>query len=266
MTAPSPQHAPAQAASAQNAAASAHPGDGAARPAVVGHRGAALLSPENTLASFRRALDDGAQLLECDVHLSADGQLVVMHDKTIDRTADASSPLRSGAIAELTRAELDRVLLPEGQHIPSLAELLEMSTVPLFVEVKAEAAAEAVARMLTALPATAPAAASTVISFHPEALSTIRRDAPQIPVSYIVHRLDQAALDTATELGAAGVGPGIGGLSLAAADAVREAGLQLNPWTVNRPEQLDVALACRADAITTDDPAWLHGELDARSL
>src|SRR5690625_3933104 len=101
MTVPSSQNAP-----AQTAGASAGPGDRAARPAVVGHRGAALVSPENTLASFRRALDDGAQLLECDVHLSADGELVVMHDQTIDRTAEASSPLRSGAIAELTRAEL----------------------------------------------------------------------------------------------------------------------------------------------------------------
>ena len=214
MTVPSSQNAP-----AQTAGASAGPGDRAARPAVVGHRGAALVSPENTLASFRRALDDGAQLLECDVHLSADGELVVMHDQTIDRTAEASSPLRSGAIAELTRAELDRVILPEGQHIPSLTELLEMSRAPLFVEVKAEAAAEEVARVLTALPDTAPAAASTVISFHPEALSTIHRDAPQIPVSYLVHRLDQGALDTATELGATGIGPGIQGLSLAAAEA-----------------------------------------------
>lgn len=261
MTVPSSQNAP-----AQTAGASAGPGDRATRPAVVGHRGAALVSPENTLASFRRALDDGAQLLECDVHLSADGELVVMHDQTIDRTAEASSPLRSGAIAELTRAELDRVILPEGQHIPSLTELLEMSRAPLFVEVKAEAAAEEVARVLTALPDTAPAAASTVISFHPEALSTIHRDAPQIPVSYLVHRLDQGALDTAIELGATGIGPGIQGLSLAAAEAVREAGLQLNPWTVNRPEQLDIALACRVDTITTDDPAWLHGELDARGL
>ena len=66
MTVPSSQNAP-----AQTAGASAGPGDRAARPAVVGHRGAALVSPENTLASFRRALDDGAQLLECDVHLSA---------------------------------------------------------------------------------------------------------------------------------------------------------------------------------------------------
>src|SRR5699024_3969195 len=154
MTVPSSQNAP-----AQTAGASAGPGDRAARPAVVGRRGAALVSPGNTLASFRRALDDGAQLLECGVRRSGDGQLGVQHDQTNDRTDAASGPQRSAPIAELTRAELDRVILPEGQHIPSLTELLEMSRAPLFVEVKAEAAAEEVARVLTALPDTAPAAA-----------------------------------------------------------------------------------------------------------
>src|SRR5690625_7743936 len=111
MTVPSSQNAP-----AQTAGASAGPGDRAARPAVVGHRGAALVSPENTLASFRRALDDGAQLLECDVHLSADGELVVMHDQTIDRKAEASSELRSGALVEPLTSARGRVSLSEAPH------------------------------------------------------------------------------------------------------------------------------------------------------
>ena len=96
------------------------------RPAIVGHRGASAHAPENALLAFRRAIEDGAQLLECDVHLSADGQVVVMHDETIDRTAAEDSPLRTGAIGELTRAELDTVVLDEGERVPSLAELLEM--------------------------------------------------------------------------------------------------------------------------------------------
>ena len=133
------------------------------RPAIVGHRGASVHAPENTLAAFRRAIEDGAQLLECDVHLSADGHVVVMHDRTVDRTAAADSPLRSGAIGELTRAELDRVLLGEGERVPSLEQLLAMTTVPLFIEVKVATAAAAVAEHLQALPAGSPAAASTVI-------------------------------------------------------------------------------------------------------
>ena len=119
-----------------------------ARPVIVGHRGASAHAPENTLAAFRRAIEDGAQLLECDVHLSADGEVIVMHDETIDRTAAADSPLRSGAIGDLTRAELDTVVLEGGEHVPSLSALLEMTVVPLFIEVKAPAAAAAVAALL----------------------------------------------------------------------------------------------------------------------
>src|SRR5699024_4718547 len=96
------------------------------RPGIVGHRGASAHAPENTLAAFRRGLEDGAQLLECDVHLSADGEVVVMHDETIDRTAAADSPLRTGAIGELTRAQLDAVLLADGERAPAPAEPLEL--------------------------------------------------------------------------------------------------------------------------------------------
>lgn len=232
-------------------------------PLVVGHRGASAHAPENTLAAFRRAIEDGAQLLECDVHLSADGEVVVMHDETIDRTAAADSPLRTGAIGELTRAELDAVLLEAGEKVPSLTELLEITTVPVFIEVKVADAGEAVAALLAQLPEDSPARASTVISFHAEALEAIRRGSPETPVSYLVGQVTEESVQTALGLGAAGIGPAIDGLSLGAARAVHEAGLRLNPWTVNRPAQLAVALACDADTITTDDPAWLQRELHA---
>ncbi|MDN5821258.1 MAG: glycerophosphodiester phosphodiesterase [Brachybacterium sp.] len=233
------------------------------RPAIVGHRGASAHAPENTLAAFRRALEDGAQLLECDVHLSADGEVVVMHDETIDRTAAEDSPLRTGAIGDLARAELDTVLLADGERVPSLAELLEMTTAPVFIEVKVAAAAKAVAELLRRLPAGTPAADSTVISFHAEALAEIRR-ATDTPVSYLVEQIDEQAIATARELGAAGMGPSIDGLSLRAAQAVHEAGMTVNPWTVDTAAQLEVALACAVDTLTTDDPAWLQRELDVR--
>ncbi|MFC7376647.1 glycerophosphodiester phosphodiesterase [Brachybacterium sp. GCM10030268] len=232
------------------------------RPVVVGHRGAPVHAPENTLGGFRRAFEDGAQLLECDVHLSADGHVMVMHDESIDRTADPASLLRTGALGDLTRAELGRVLLADGERIPTLEELLEMTTVPVFIEVKVAPAAQAVAAILRDLPTGSPAARSTVISFHPEALAEIRR-ATDAPVSYLVRQVDERALETARELDAAGIGPWIGGLSLRAAESARAAGLAVNPWTINSPQELAVARACGVDTITTDDPAWVLGELGA---
>lgn len=155
------------------------------------------------------------------------------------------------------------MLLEGGERVPSLAELLEMTTVPVFIEVKVADAGEAVAALLAQLPEDSPARASTVISFHAEALEAIRRGSPDTPVSYLVGQVTEEAVRTAVGLGAAGIGPAIDGLCLRAARAVHEAGLRLNPWTVNRPEQLAVALACDADSITTDDPAWVLRELGA---
>ena len=87
------------------------------------------------------------------MHLSADGHDVVIHDATLDRTAQADSPLRTGAVAELTRAQLDRVLVGKGEHIPTLAQVLEAAVredgtrVPLLVEIKAPAVADRVVSM-----------------------------------------------------------------------------------------------------------------------
>ncbi|MGY5765997.1 glycerophosphodiester phosphodiesterase [Brachybacterium sp. DNPG3] len=123
-------------------------------PAIVGHRGAAGLAPENTLAAFRRAVEEGAALLECDVHPSADGLDAVIHDATIDRTAQADSPLRTGAVADLSRAQLDRVLVGADEHIPTLERVLDEAVredgtrVPVLFEVKVEAVTERVLSIL----------------------------------------------------------------------------------------------------------------------
>jgi glycerophosphoryl diester phosphodiesterase len=134
-------------------------------PLIVGHRGAKDVLPENTLVSFERAIADGADLLECDVHLSADGHLVVMHDARIDRTVSADSPRRSGVLAEFTAAELAEVRVGggrdadgPGQRVPLLEEVLDLAAaaqIPLLLEVKAAAAAAPVARLLLARAAQA---------------------------------------------------------------------------------------------------------------
>ena len=96
-------------------------------PLVVGHRGAPAHAPENTLAAFRRALADGAELLECDVHLSADGHVVVMHDETIDRTSNGV-----GNLADYTLSQLKEFDFSAGHPeftnvaIPTLAEVFDV--------------------------------------------------------------------------------------------------------------------------------------------
>lgn len=236
-----------------------------ASPLIIGHRGAASLEPENTLRSFRRALADGADGIECDVHLSADGQIVVMHDETLDRTADAASPLREGALAELDRAALDTVVLGDGEGVPALTETLDVleevrstgegASPQIYVEVKAPAAAEAVGAMV------ADRTGVTVISFHPDALAALRRTSPGTPIGYIVHEADDAVFETAAQLDADALSIDIRHLGPEAVERAHAAGMIVNTWTVNTAEQLRRAVDSGADTVSSDDPGWARQEL-----
>src|SRR5215467_10914696 len=113
---------------------------GAAGPLVAAHRGGAALWPENSLLAFRSALALGADLVETDVHLTADGEVVVLHDPTLDRTTSAR-----GAVRDLTRDEIARARLKAAdgtvtaETVPSLAALLDLiqpSRASLLLEIK----------------------------------------------------------------------------------------------------------------------------------
>jgi glycerophosphoryl diester phosphodiesterase len=113
-------------------------------PLIFAHRGGCALGPENTFAAFERGMAAGADGLELDVHLSADGVVVVHHDDTLNRTTNGSGP-----IAAVTAAELARVDPGDGAGIPTFAEVLRRHPgVPIIVEMKVDAAAmgRAVAR------------------------------------------------------------------------------------------------------------------------
>ena len=108
------------------------------RRLVIGHRGAAAHAPENTLPGFQLALDQGADAFELDVHASADGVPVVIHDATLERTTTLTGPVALRTAAELRQA-----------GVPALAEVLDaFPQTPMIVEIKAGAVQAAVARVL----------------------------------------------------------------------------------------------------------------------
>ena len=108
---------------------------------VAGHRGCAAACPENTLVSFQKALELGVDCLELDLHLSADGELAVIHDAVLERTTDSSGPVADRTMAQLKTLDAGRWFAPdfEGVRIPCFEELLELvrgTTVVLNVEIK----------------------------------------------------------------------------------------------------------------------------------
>lgn len=121
-----------------------------ARP-IVGHRGNAAHAPENTIESFRQAVELGVDALELDVHLSRDGHVVVIHDPTLDRTTDGSGRVDHLTLAEIQRADAGARFTADrgttwpyrgrGIKVPTLEEVLAtFPATPLLIEVKAAAA------------------------------------------------------------------------------------------------------------------------------
>ncbi len=97
---------------------------------IIGHRGAPALAPENTIESFKKAIEAGAHYLECDVHVSLDGRLVVIHDDRLDRTTNGT-----GYVRNFTLAELKALTLKDDLKIPTIEEVVELDF-PLMIELK----------------------------------------------------------------------------------------------------------------------------------
>lgn len=100
-------------------------------PKIIAHRGASAHAPENTLAAFQLAVDHQADGIELDVMLSKDGQIVVIHDDTVDRTTNGS-----GHVKDMTREELKTLDAGQGQKIPSLDEVLDHFGGQIFINIE----------------------------------------------------------------------------------------------------------------------------------
>jgi glycerophosphoryl diester phosphodiesterase len=111
----------------------------------IGHRGAAGYAPENTFASFDKALELGVDMIECDTRLCQSGEFILMHDKDVERTTNGE-----GKVARLTLQKIKMLDAGNGQEIPTLAEIFERykNTVPILVDVKSPLAAKQLLRLI----------------------------------------------------------------------------------------------------------------------
>ena len=235
--------------------------DPEARP-LIGHRGASGECPEDTLAAFDRALEQGADALELDVRLSADGVPVVIHDQTVDRTTDGS-----GAVRELPLSDLRALDAGRGEQIPTLDEVLDRYRgTPLIVEVKAPEAGVPIARLLDRHGA---AGRVLVGSFERAALRPFGGDSylraagrRETAWFWMTSRFRRAPLNTRYR--ALTVPEHHGRLRVVDRSFVgtaRRRGLPVHVWTVN---EIDTARRLRAlgvSGVITDFPARLRAAL-----
>lgn len=219
---------------------------------VTGHRGAMGAEPENTLRSFRRAVQDGCDEIELDLRVTADGRLVVLHDATVDRTTNGS-----GAVADLTLDEVRALDAGLGEQVPTWAEVVASVDVRLQAEVKAEAAVPLLAESLRADPDLA--RRTLVTSSHAEVLLAVRRELPDAETGLILGRTPALA-EIVTRTTAADAGTalcGIAGLTAEGVADLHERGFDVTAWPVPDGHVLATAVDLAVDGITTDHPDLL---------
>jgi glycerophosphoryl diester phosphodiesterase len=241
------------------------------QPLIIAHRGAAADAPENTLAAFELALDQGADAIELDVHLSADGVPVVIHDPRLDRTTSGSGLVREHTAAEIRRLDAGSWFNRRNaakarakystQRIPLLPEVLALAGARrcrIFAEIKSGGRIYPgiEAKVLEEIYRAGLAGRATILSFDTKVLRAIRTLDAEIALGTgFDHPVP--ALRRARLLGARFLAPH---WALATPRFVRRAhavGLQVIVWTVNPLRAMRRMLACGVDGIITDFPGRL---------
>ena len=219
-------------------------------PLVIAHRGDSAHRPENTLASFAGALEVGASLVELDVQLTRDGEVIVLHDVTLDRTTDGSGDVRRLTLAEVRAVSAG---YPErfgtayaGERVPTLAEALGLlrGRARALVEIKTESVSDDAeggveARVADEVRRSGMAGEVALISFDQRAVLRLRALAPEMTRGRLFGRATpDEVLSEAREAGCELVMPHKSQLDDALAERVHAAGLKLATWVVDEPAEL----------------------------
>lgn len=236
------------------------------RPVVIAHRGASADAPENTIAAFELALEQGADGIELDVHLSADGQPVVIHDFTLERTTDGAGPVGGHRVRELKRLDAggwrDRRF--RGQRVQTLQEVLERfrDRARFWIELKGGSALYPgiEERVISMVEIYDVVDRVLVQSVDHAAITRLRMLNREISVGAL---LTQAPLDPALlrPEAVSAICPGAHVLTAELLADIRRAGLDCYVWTVNEPAQMDRLVAWGVSGIITDRPGLLRARL-----
>ncbi len=213
----------------------------------VGHRGARAYEPENTLRSFRKAVELGVDAVELDVRRTKDGEVVVIHDADVGRTTDGK-----GLVSELTLEEIKRFSAGEGERVPTLEEALDFlgERVKVLIELKEVGVEEEVVGLVREKGLVE---GVIVVSFLEEALRRVRELDEGVATGLIYVRYKNP-LKAALELKAQYLLPLYRFTHSADVRKAHEAGLKVIVWTINKPEEATEYKKKGVDGIASDKP------------
>ncbi len=218
-----------------------------------GHRGNPAEHPENTMRSFRSAIATGCDLIECDVHLSSDGRLVVIHDHTLERTTNGT-----GLVKDHSAAELRKLDAGQGEKIPLLQEVVELALgkVGLVIEIKQlprlyPGLEEKLLNMLRQLGAVSECA---VVSFNHAAIHELRKLEPKLQLGILEGARPMHPANLLREAGADVYSPHWGATDPEVVKEVHDAGGAVGVWPVDDDMAVAWCKYCKPDSIFTNRP------------
>jgi glycerophosphoryl diester phosphodiesterase len=264
---------------------------------VVAHRGASAIEAEHTLAAYRRALDQGADGLECDVRLTRDLVLVCVHDRRVDRTSSGRGVVSTLELADLSELDFgswrraddgaaDQLLAADWEApdldrtgVLTLDRLLEMTTTvdrPVLLAIETKHPTRYAGLVESVLVDTLRRHGLAeregngkvrvqVMSFAPSGLRRIRQLAPDLPTVHLMKRIPLRYREGSISASATIAGPSLEALK-AGPDYVRRAherGKEVHVWTVDEPADVAAMAALGVDVIITNRPAEVRGQLSA---
>lgn len=219
----------------------------------IGHRGAKGFLAENTTESMEMALEMGANGLEFDVHCCKSGELIVIHDFTLDRTTNAS-----GEIALTPFSETEKCLIEGKYKIPTLETVLEQFGHQCFLNIElkglntAEAAHQLIKRMIS--EGFVDKKNLLISSFQKNELFRLRELDKEIPLAVLSKASVTNAMEIAKQLKAIAIHPSFGLVSKQNVQHAHQEGLLVNTWTVNEPEDIARMKDFGVDGIISDFP------------
>jgi glycerophosphoryl diester phosphodiesterase len=235
---------------------------------VIGHRGAMGHAPENTIASFQKGYEMHADIIELDIHLSKDGELVVMHDGDVRRTTKGR-----GHIKDMTLEEIKS--LDAGSHfgsafkaerVPTLSEVLlwAKEKLPLAIEIKGDPhpTAGIEEKLLGHLREFQMLDRVMVISFHHTSVKRVKELEPSVATGVLFTGRLVNVVEAAKDALADSVRPSWQYWSAELVDEVHDAGLTASTWTVNDEGTMEYLIAMGIDSIGTDYPDRLREVLN----
>ncbi|MEM3956334.1 MAG: glycerophosphodiester phosphodiesterase family protein [Candidatus Bathyarchaeia archaeon] len=213
----------------------------------IGHRGAKAYEPENTILSFKRALELGVNAVELDVRRTKDGEIVVIHDAEVDRTTNGK-----GLVSDLTLKEIKELSTEKGEKIPTLDEALAFldRKVKVLIEIKEVGIEE---KVLEIVKSRGLEDNVIIISFHEDSLKKVREMSGVIKTGLIYVR-HKDPIKAALSLKAQYLLPMYKFVYPSLVKRAHENGLKVIVWTINTPEEAREYARMGVDGIASDRP------------